>query len=578
VFGNDQLILLVLAVIMGAIAAYGAIGFRYLYLMVQGISFGTFSDSLVEHVRTLPAWRIILVPTAGGLLIGLFVHFLMPGRRTQAVADVMEAVALRSGRMGVRAGIGSALVSATSIGFGASVGREGPIVHLGAAISSWISRTLGLSRSLTINLLGCGVAAAIAASFNAPIAGTFFALEVIIGHYALTAFAPIVLASVTGTIISRAEFGDFAAFTVPSQSIVSALEFPAFAILGLISALVAVILMRGIGIAQGIAEKATLPRWMHPMIGGALLGTIALVYPEVLGVGYGTTDLVLQEQVALSVLIALLAVKIAAVSISIGAGFGGGVFSPSLFVGAMLGAAFGVIATEAFPQLSSGYTAYTLVGMGAVAGAVLGAPISTILIIFELTGGSNYSLMIAVMVAVVIASVVTQQIYGGSFFSVQLERRGVNLKRGREVGLLAETHVGDVMTGMYSAVSPSTPIDVLRQKLHTAPYAQLFVVESENGHFLGTISLADLSESAFDSSLDGLVNAADVMRTHPVALTPDVDLDVAIKLMEDIHEEHIGVVEDRDSMKILGVVHEVEVTLAYNRALMRARAEEHGEL
>jgi CIC family chloride channel protein len=570
---NEQLVLLVLAVIMGALASYGAIAFRYLVLLIQGVSFGTFSDTLYTHAASLPRWQIVLVPTLGGLLIGLFVHYFMPGRRTHAVADVIEAVALRSGRMGIRAGLGAAAVSAASIGVGASVGREGPVVHLGAALCSRICRQFGLSRSLTINLLGCGVAAAVAASFNAPIAGTFFALEVIIGHYAITAFAPIVLASVTGTIISRAQFGDYPAFILPGQTIASPLEFPAFALLGVVSAIAAIIMMRSIGVARDLALRTPLPRMFHPMVGGLLVGLMALAFPQVLGVGYGTTDAALRGNLELYLLLALIAAKTAAVAISLGAGFGGGVFSPSLFLGAMVGGAFGVIATSVFPELSSGHSAYTLVGMGAVAGAVLGAPISTILIIFEMTG--DYAVTVAVMVAVVIASVITQQAFGQSFFSWQMEQRGINLRRGRETGLLAETTVADVMKADYTAVAPSTPMAQLREKLQTAPYGTLFVVE-EDGRLHGTVTLSDLAEAAFDTSMDSLLNAEDVARSRPPVLAADADLEAALKLMESTHEEHIAVLADLDGRRMTGIVHQVDVMLVYNRALLRVHREEHG--
>ena len=320
-----------------------------------------------------------------------------------------------------------------------------------------------------------------------------------------------------------------------------------------------------------------LPRWVHPAIGGALIGLIALAYPQVLGVGYGATDAAMKEQVALGLILVLLAAKTAAVAISLGSGFAGGVFSPSLFFGAMLGGAFGIIATEAFPQLSSGYSAYTLLGMGAVAGALLGAPLSTILIVFELTGASNYSFVIAVMVGVVIASVITQQAFGGSFFWQQLKTRGVNLARGREMGFLAEVHIGDVMTKKYIHVGRETPVAELREKLHKTPNAQLFVLD-ERGALVGTIGLADVAEAVFDPSLDGIVNAADVTRPNPPVLMRETDLEVAIKLMEDVHEEHIAVVEDTDTMQMIGVVHEVEVILAYNNAIVRPREEEHGAL
>jgi len=577
---NDQLVLLVLAVIMGTVAAYLAIAFRELYLLVQGLGFGTYSDTLVSAARYLPKWQIVLVPTAGGLLIGLFVHYFMPNRRPYSVTDVVAAVAMRSGNMGYREALGAALINVASIGVGASVGREGPVVHLGAAICSRFARALHLNRSLVINLLGCGVAAAIAASFNAPFAGAFFATEVIIGHYALTAVAPIILASVTGTIIARSYFGDFPAFVIPPNPIVSLFEFPAFALLGVVSAVMAIVLIHSISVGQDISDKMndklSLPRWAHPMLGGAMVGLIAIAFPEVLGVGYGTTDAALQGHIALPLLLALLAAKTAAVAISLGSGFGGGVFSPSLFLGAMLGGAFGIIATQAFPEMSSGHSAYTMIGMAAVAGAVLGAPISTILIIFELT--HDNSVTVAVMVAVVIASVVTQQMYGGSFFIKQLDRRGLNIRRGREAGLLAQIQVGDVMTtSAFSKVALSLPINDLREKLQTAPHGQLVVVD-ENGVIRGTIMLSDLSYAAFDHSVDSLLNAIDVMRTEPPVLTPDTDLDGALKLMEDVHEEHIAVVDSKDNMKLVGVVNEVDVMLAYNRALMRARAEEHGEL
>lgn len=330
---SDQLLLLIFAVFIGAAAAYGAIAFRFLVLMVQGLGFGTFEGALYVYAASLPPWQLIAVPTFGGLVIGLFVHFIMPERRP-GVADVIEAVALRSGRIGVRAGLGAALVSAASIGVGGSVGREGPVVHLGAALSSWLGHAFGFGRSLIVTLLGCGVAAAIAASFNAPIAGVFFALEVVIGHYALTAFAPIGLASVTGTLISRIQYGDFPAFVVPSHSITSFFEFPAFALLGVISAAVAVILIRSIAAAQATSDRTTVPRWLHPALGGLVVGLIALAFPHVLGVGYGATDEALNDLLPLWLLIALVVGKTVAVTVSIGSGFGGGVFSPSLFLGA----------------------------------------------------------------------------------------------------------------------------------------------------------------------------------------------------------------------------------------------------
>jgi CIC family chloride channel protein len=571
---NDQLILAMLALIIGTAAGLGEIAFRYLLQGVQFVAFGSSAREILSWAQTLPWWHIVLAPTAGGLLIGLFVRYLMPGGRPRGVGDVIEAAALRDGRMSVRAGIGAAIVSASSLGVGASTGREGPVVHIGATIGAWLAKTLGLSSRMTRTLLGCGVAAAVAASFNAPIAGVFFALEVVIGHYGLGAFAPVVLASVTGTIISRLHYGDFPAFVLPAQfSIESFWEFPAFAILGVVSAIVAVAFMRATFGVEDLVKRLAIPQVLAPAIGGMLVGIIAIWFPQVLGVGYEATDQALRSAMPIWLLFVLIVVKLAATSISIGCGFGGGVFSPSLFLGAMTGGAFGYIAGLPFPELSSGTGAYTLVGMGAVAGAVLGAPISTILIMFEMT--SDYGLTIAMMVAVVIASVLTEQIKGRSFFQIQLDRRGINIRHGRETGLLAEITVGDLMKHDFSSTGPEASFDDLRDEFHNARYGEVFVV-GKSGRLVGVVTLADLAHAEPSEGTDACT-AADACRANQPVLAVGDGLQEAMSLMDKAGESHIPVVDDHATKCVVGVVHEHDVMLAYHRALMRARAEERGE-
>ena len=570
----EPFISLVLAALIGFAGAYCAIGFRELYLAIQTIAFGTDADALIGEIGGLPAWQIVAAPTAGGLLVGLFYYFVMPGRHPQGVADAMESVAFRSGRMDWRAGLGAAFGSAASIGTGASVGREGPVIHLGASLASFVGARLALSRSQMVTLLGCGVAAAISASFNAPIAGVFFALEVVIGHYALSAFAPIVIASVTGAIIARIHFGDFPAFIIPDRAIVSFLEFPAFLLLGLASGLAAIVFLRSVEVTRGVVTKIPAPAWSKPAAGGLVVGLIALAFPNVLGVGYGTTDAALRELIPFWTLVALLIAKTAATAVSLGSGFGGGVFSPSLFMGAMLGGAFGIVAAGAFPELSSGHGVYTLVGMGAVAGCVLGAPISTTLIVFELTG--DYAITIAVMVGVAVASPLTQALHGRSFFEWQLLNRGISIKGGRERGLLDAIHVGDLMTDKFVTVPSGSDMAQVRERLLRAPHGQLFVVDGE-GRPDGTITLADLSSYAFDTSDDDRLTAGEVARRNPQVIRAGEKIDKALAQMLETGEEHLGVLEDANSGRLVGVVHEVDVTLAYNRALMEARREERGE-
>lgn len=572
-FRNDQAVLAALALIVGAAAAGGAIAFREAIALAQTVAYGFGHEQVITGVGDLGAWRIVLAPVVGGLIVGLLVRYTMPGQEAQGVAHVMESAALRGGRMPLRTGLMTAAISATSLGFGASTGREGPAVHLGATLGSAVARPLRLSRALSRTLLGCGIAAAVAASFNAPIAGVFFALEVVVGHYALSAFAPIVLASVVGTVVSRQVYGDFPAFVLPDVlGPISIWEFPAFALLGLVSAGVAFLFMWSVMTAGRVVKRMSLPLVLRPAMAGLLIGITALWLPHILGVGYEATDMALKEQLALWLMIVLIGAKIAATAICLGCGFGGGVFSPSLFVGAMTGGAFGIIAAAAFPALASGTGAYTLVGMGAVAGAVLGAPISTILIVFEMTG--DYTLTIAVMVAVVISVTLLEQTLGRSLFVWQLSARGVNLRQGREVGLLSRILVSDVMKRDYVTVPPEADLTTVIESLRTASYGEVFVVD-DGGRLVGILTLADIAHLP-DRNPDEPLTAGEAARTDPPLLEASEDVRAAMRLMDNAAESHIPVVESRKGRRVVGFVHEHDVLHAYHRAILEARAEETG--
>ncbi len=572
---SNPLILSVLAVVIGVAAGMAAIAFRYAIDLTQRGTFGFGGERVATLAAELAWWHILLVPAGGGLAIGLFVHYFMPNRRPLGVADVIEASAFRGGRMALRDGLKAAVVSAASIGVGASVGREGPVVHLGASLGGWLATRLHLGRGLSRSLLGCGVAAAVAASFNAPIAGSIFALEVVVGHYALSAFAPIVIASVTGAIVSRMHYGDFPAFTLPQEwVIVSFWEFPAFALLGIVCAAAAIAFMRTVMVAEKVVARVLLPAWSRPALAGLIIGLMALAFPQILGVGYEAMDSALSDLYPLWLLLALIAVKTLATALCLASGFGGGVFSPSLFIGAMVGGAFGFIATDAFPDLSSGHGAYTMIGMGAVTGAVLGAPISTILIMFELTGG--YALTIAVMIATVIASTITQQVQGSSFFHGQLEKRGLSVSEGQEVSVLRETRVRSLMESGVQSIGIEAPLAEVREGLKAAPWGALFVVDSD-GRLVGMITLNELDEAAFDRSHDAEWTARDVTRPEPAMLAMDDDLMTAMNLFSASGEAHLPVVRDRKTMTLVGMAHEHRVLTRYHEAVIRARAEERGE-
>jgi len=568
---NDQLIMAFLSIFVGLIGGAMVIALREGILFVQSTFLDAPSERLYDIVAGLPWWQVVLAPTVGGLIVGLLVHFGLPGRRTHGVADVIEASALKGGQMSLTTGLRAAVVNVVSIGSGASVGREGPAVHLGASLAGWIVKRLRLTRSLSRTLLGCGVAAAVAGSFSAPIAGALFANEVVIGHYALKAFAPVVIASVTGTAVSQAYYGDFPAFVLPPHEVTSFLDFPAFVVLGILAGLAASVLLRAIFVTQDFSETLPGPLWVRPAIGGFLVGCIGLVFPQVLGVGYGITDDALSGSVPVVILTAVLVAKIAATGLSLGMGFGGGIFSPSLVVGAMLGGAFGIIATSVVPFLTPDQSGFTLIGMGAVAAATLGAPISTTLIIFEMTG--DYELTVGVMLAVVVSTGITRQISKHSFFALQLERRGLDLKGGFESALMRSSRVLDVMDDKAELVSQEMPLPQLRVCLQESKIGELFVVD-DDGCLVGTITLADLSETAFDPAMDFLINAADVARRNPPMLSGYDHLEDAFKKIRDTGENLIAVVDTLETRKFMGVVEEKHVMAGYNRALLKSRHEE----
>jgi chloride channel protein, CIC family len=577
---NDHMVLSVLALLVGCMVGVAVIGFREAIEIFQGLFYGTDtfygtdSEHLAPIASELPGWRIVLATSVGGLIVGVMAHWLLPERRPQSVAEVIEANALMGARMSSRIGVTAALINALSLGAGASVGREGPAVHLGASLSSWVGRRLHLSRSLTRTLLGCGVAAAVAASFNTPIAGALFANEVVIGHYALKAFAPIVIASVAGTAVSRSWFGDFPAFSMDIGIIASFWEMPVFALLGIFSGIVAIVFMKSIGISGKIAAALPVPGWLKPAIAGLGLGLAAMYLPDILGVGYAATEAAMLLELSLMMLIGIGLAKIIATALCLGFGFGGGVFSPSLVIGAMAGGAFGLVVAGILPDFASQDSVYTVVGMGAVAAAVLGAPISTTLIIFEMT--SNYALTLAVMIAVVIASEITHHFHGRSFFSVQLLERGVDVKGGFEAEVMRSIPLEDVLMDDGLTVTPATSLRELRDRLQATTFGELFMVD-DNGRLVGTITLADLSEVAFDPAVNDLINAGDVARLHPPFLTASGNLDTALQLMGETGEEHIAVVDTNFTMIYQGCIHQRDVMAAYSRALVNARHEEHGE-
>lgn len=437
---RSQLILWPIAVLIGVVTGYAVILFRTAITWLQSIFYGASDEVIHSAAAGLPWYLVLSVPILGGLAVGMILTVLTPDSRARAVDAVIEAAAINAGRVDRKIGIASSMAALVTLSTGGSTGREGPAIHIGAVIASWVSDRLDATPITARDILGCAAAAAVSASFNAPLAGALFALEVVLRHYALHAFGPIVISSVAAAVVSRIHLGDITEFMLPVQSIAFYWEIPAFALLGVLSGFVGVVMIRTLFMAEGIADrlqrKLSMPNWLRPAVAGAMLGVIALQFPHIIGVGYETTSLALTTQIAFFTAVIFAVVKVAAVAVTFAGRMGGGVFSPSVMLGALTGCAFGEVAIQIFPLVSGSQGLYALAGMGAVVGAVLGAPISSTLIVFELT--ADWQAGIAVMISVSLASVVADRMVARSFFLTQLERRGLNLSNGPQ-GYIAAT-------------------------------------------------------------------------------------------------------------------------------------------
>lgn len=575
---NEHLLLVGLALVVGCVSGLAVIALREAIDAIELFWFSVTTDMLARYEIEVDKVWLVSAPVVGGLLVGLITWKLMPGGRNQGVADVVEASAMKAGHMSSRVGVVAAINSAISAGSGASVGREGPAVHLGASLAGWIGRRLHLSRSLARTLLGCGVAAAVSASFNAPIAGALFATEVVVGQYALKTFAPVVVASVAGTALSHIHFGEVSAFLLGDNHITSFWEFPAFIGLGIVSAVAAIILMQSIFTAQQLASHIPAPVWTKPAMAGLVVGITAIWLPQVMGVGYGFIEWAILGQFGVKLLIMIGIAKIICTALCLGFGFAGGVFSPALVLGAAVGSCYGLIAADVFPSLASGVGVYTVVGMGAVAASVLGAPISTTLIIFEITG--DYKLSLAVMLAIVVSTELTHNLYGQSFFAVQLKKRKINLRDGFEnevMNAIKVRHILDHGTNIAAeTIGTETPIAEIRMKLSASTTGELFVVRP-TGELYGTITLHDCGTTLFDQACDDAVDAEDIARVHPPILNESDNLVDAMRIMRESGEDHIAVIRDPHTKEFSGCVHHRDVMTAYNRALLKVRHEEHNQ-
>ena len=568
---RDELFLIFLAVVSGVAASMGVIALRELVVLFHHYLYGV---PAVEHAlqyAVLTWWRPALVLGLGGVSYGL-VGYLIGRWRPNDPLDVIEANALHGGNLPLWDGLIIAFMTVTAVGLGASVGLEAGVTQLGAAAASWMGRRFRLDRASMRTMVGCGAAAAIAAAFNAPIAGIFYALELVIGGYAVTALMPVAVAAIAGTLTARLMFDVDPIYFVVTPPMLNSVDYGLFAILGVAAAGVGVVVMRAATTFEALLKAAYIPNWLRPGIGGLVLAAIGCLYPQVLGSGHGTLDATLNGNVAIQILLVLLLAKALASAISIGSGFRGGLFSASLLLGSLLGSAFWNAGFYLFPASIAVHSAYAVVGIGAVAASVVGAPLTMILLVFETT--SDYTMTVGVAVGVMVATVVTRRWFGYSFSTWRFHLRGVPLRGAFDVARMYDLTVRRVLDREILMVNAGTKLEALRIALFTARQSLAFV-QRDDGAFVGIVDSAEVQAKLVE---DPLLDVTAETLAHPQThlLTSDDRLSTALHVLESSEFEAVAVVMSRIDPRLVGCVHEAELLRCYVGEADRMRREELG--
>lgn len=564
-FGKyEEMTLISVAVVIGFAAGVGNIVFRFLISFFQELFFGVKSEVVLYTLEATPIWKIILVPAFGGLIVGIITQNFKSARGH--VSDIIKSISLNR-VMSPFTAVLKTITSALTLGTGGSAGRESPIVSIGAAIGSGIGQLFKFSSSRLSKATACGASGGLAATFNAPMAGAMFAAEVLMGKISLRAFSPVIIAAVSATVVSRYWFGDNVTFVSPPYTLRSAAELPFYAVMGVMIAFISVFFIRFyFAITDGF-KRMRIPGWLKPALGGLLMGIIAVFCRNVMGVGYGTIIEILNGNITGYILIVFLFLKIVATSLTLGSGGAGGLFVPSLFFGAAAGGFFGWGMDALFPSFAGPSGTYALVAMAAMLSAVIRAPITSILLLFEIT--ESYHVILPVIICVIIANVVANLMEKDSVFTWELSREDFKLGSGIEQNILSSLKVRDVMLTDIIYFKDDTPFKVIRESIEKKPHAYFPVINNE-GFLTGVISLKDLKNVIFQNKDAGNITAGEIgTRANLITVTPEETLSQAI---QDFGIKDVGdlpVVERTDNgMKLIGLLRRSDIIIAYNKKMV----------
>jgi CIC family chloride channel protein len=564
---SETVVMFALALIVGLTTGAGV----WLFKQLIEIAHVLFFDVVGGALSPLGGWTVLFVPAIGGLVVGVLMYWFVGEERHHGVAGIMEAVALAGGRLRYKRIPIKTVAASISIGAGASVGPEDPSVQIGANLGSFFGQVLRQSDDRTRTLVAAGASGAIAAAFNAPIAGIFFALELIIGELGGGLFGSITLAAVISAVFTQAVSGVEPAFHVPTYEFNSALELPLYLILGLLAGIISALYIRTIYKAHDVFHALKAPRWVKPAIAGVMVGVVGIFLPQIFGVGYSTIEQILNGQVtSLGLLIALLIAKLILTPISIGGGFPGGVFAPALFLGATLGAAFGSIVQLASPGYPIVPAAFALVGMAAVLAGAVHAPLTAILLLFEMT--NDYRIILPLMLAVVVSLLISQSLQHDSVYAHGLARKGIRLQRGRDVEVLDTLTVSEVMQTEPDTLPESAPLSVATEVFARTHHHGLPVVDA-SGELVGILTVQDIERVQGEGAAFETIGAA--CTRDLLTAFPDETIGAALRRMSTRDIGRLPVVARDNRRQLLGVLRRTDLVRAYDIALTRRTERRH---
>jgi len=559
--------MIIVAIIIGVLAGFAAIGIRFLIKEISDFSFQGAGNVLENIISTSWYW-ILIIPAIGGLIVGPIIYFFAPEAKGHGVPEVMQAILLKGGNIRPRVAFIKAIASSITIGTGGSVGREGPIIQIGSSIGSMVGQFLRVPSKRMKTLVGCGAAAGIAAAFNAPIAGALFAVEIILMDFAIAQFSPIVISSVIATVVSHTFEGKFAAFTVPRYQLVAPQEIVFYFVLGALAGIVSFLFIKLLYWCEDLFDnKLKLPEYINPVIGGLIIGAIALIFPQIMGVGYDTINNALYGNLIWYVALALIFIKIIATSITLGSGGSGGIFAPSLFMGAMLGFFFGYGVHSLFPDITATPGAYALVAMGGLVAGTTRAPITAIIIVFELT--NDYNIILPLMITCIISVILSTKLTRESIYTLKLLMRNIGIKEGMDVNIMESIYVKDVLRTDIETIEESENFNQVVNKVLTGKSSE-FPVVNKKYNVKGIISIYDVKEHFFEKEeLKDLLIAADIANANFETIPLESNCQVALDKMSRSNLEGLPVITSDNGNRLVGYIWRKDIQDAYQKEIDR---------